>query len=86
MLNQSYWGHGFVPEAAICLRNFAFQTLNLSVLTAICDTENQKSGRVVEKIGMKKVGQTWNYLRLEEQSVLSDYYVLVKNGYEEKNE
>ncbi|WP_374284531.1 GNAT family N-acetyltransferase [Lactococcus sp.] len=86
MLNKSYWGHGFAPEAAICLRDFAFHTLNLSMLTASCDTENPKSSRVMEKIGMKKIGQTWNYLRLEEQSVLSDYYVLVKNEYEEKYE
>ncbi len=80
-LNRNYWGQGLVPEAATVLRDFAFEVLGLKVLIAQHYTENQKSGRVMEKIGMRKIGQIWVYVAKEEKSVLADYWALTHEEY-----
>ncbi len=85
-LHRDYWGRGLMPEAVSCLRDFAFNELNLSVLTADHFTQNRQSGRVMEKIGMKKIGQIYIYVEKLNQSVLCDYWALEKeNFYATKN-
>ena len=80
-LNRNYWGQGLMPEAASVLRNFAFNTLKLNVIIADHYALNQKSGRVMEKLGMHKIGQIWVYVRKEEKSVLADYWALTRAEY-----
>lgn len=84
ILNKQYWGRGLMPEAASCLRDFAFNDLKLTVLTADHFADNPKSGCVMQKIGMKKMGQLWIYVAKLEQSVLCDYWALTKAEYENK--
>lgn len=55
-LNKNYWGRGFVPEASQALIKLGFEELNLVRIFAYHDAENPKSGRVMEKLGMKKEG------------------------------
>ncbi len=55
-LNKSYWGNGYVPEACRALLTLGFEELGLVRIFAYHDIENPKSGRVMEKIGMKKEG------------------------------
>ena len=83
VLNDKFWGKGLMPEAAKCLRDFAFDVLNFQVLTADHMSENVKSGRVMEKIGMKKTGQIYLYMNKLKKSVLCDYYALTKEEYDE---
>ena len=86
-LNQKFWGKGLMPEAAQTLVDFAFNELGLKVLTADHFAENQKSGRVMEKIGMKKRGQIYAYIKKLEKSVLCDYWALTLEDYrQERNE
>lgn len=47
---------GYATEAAKALIDFGFQKLSLSVIYATCDTRNAASYKVMEKLGMKKVG------------------------------
>jgi ribosomal-protein-alanine N-acetyltransferase len=42
-----------MPEAAMTLLHFGFETLELIRIFARHDARNPKSGRVMEKIGMK---------------------------------
>lgn len=79
ILNHDFWGEGLMPEAANCLIEFAFETLHLNILTAGCEAENQKSIRVMQKIGMRKYGQ--NYVVLKEKATLSDYYAQTREEY-----
>lgn len=55
-LNKAYWGYGYMPEACEVLKKLAFEQLKISRLQAVHDARNPKSGRVMEKIGMKKEG------------------------------
>lgn len=54
--NKAYWGNGYMPEAARALLTLGFEELALVRIFAQHDVENPKSGRVMEKIGMKKEG------------------------------
>lgn len=45
-------GMGYATEAALALKEFAFDTLGLSKIYAHCDARNDASRRVMEKTGM----------------------------------
>lgn len=47
---------GFATEAARALIAFGFETLKLKLIYATCDTRNVASYRVMEKLGMERVG------------------------------
>jgi ribosomal-protein-alanine N-acetyltransferase len=47
---------GYATEAAQALLDFGFHKLNLSVIYATCDSRNAASYRVMEKLGMARVG------------------------------
>jgi [ribosomal protein S5]-alanine N-acetyltransferase len=49
---REFWGQVFATEAAIAVRDYGFNALNLSRLVAIIDPANLRSIRVAEKIGM----------------------------------
>lgn len=55
-LNKKYWGKGIIAEACQALLKLGFEELNLIRIYAYHDVENPNSGRVMEKIGMKKEG------------------------------
>jgi len=61
ILNKSYWGKGYVSEAAKIMINFAFNTLNLTKVIATCDKHNIASYRVMEKVGMRQVASFTKY-------------------------
>lgn len=53
MLAQAWWGQGLATEAALGIREYAYETLNLSRLICLIDAGNQASIRVATKIGMQ---------------------------------
>ena len=52
-LRKDKWGEGFASEAAQCMAAFAFDTLQASLLCAVCDPRNTASSRVMERLGMQ---------------------------------
>ena len=50
-LDDAAWGHGYATEAARCLLQWAFDTLDLNRVQAEADTRNTASARVLEKPG-----------------------------------
>lgn len=50
------WGCGYATEAAAALLRFGSEALALPEVTATCRPENTASARVLEKIGMARVG------------------------------
>lgn len=56
-LNKEYWGKGIMPEAALEILALGFDKLKLLHIVAMHDLRNPQSGRVMEKIGMKKEGE-----------------------------
>lgn len=55
-INPEFQSKGFATEAARALIDFGFKDLKLAVIYATCDTRNTPSFKVMEKLGMKKVG------------------------------
>ncbi|MCK4907727.1 MAG: GNAT family N-acetyltransferase [Spirochaetes bacterium] len=53
---KEYWNHGYCTEAARAILDYAFDKLKLHKITAIHIARNPASGKVMEKIGMKKEG------------------------------
>jgi ribosomal-protein-alanine N-acetyltransferase len=51
-----YWGQGLMPEAIQALIRFGFETLELNRVEATTHTENQRSQRVLEKLGFQREG------------------------------
>lgn len=55
-----YWGRGYATEAARLVALFAFETLGLRRLHAHTLVRNPSSGRVLEKVGFRAVGEAAN--------------------------
>jgi [ribosomal protein S5]-alanine N-acetyltransferase len=54
VLNQAYWGQGYMVEAARAVLDAAFRDLGLHRVWATCDPRNRASYRVMEKLGMRR--------------------------------
>ncbi|MCX5977802.1 MAG: GNAT family protein, partial [Coprothermobacterota bacterium] len=51
-----YWGQGLMLEALKALINFGFEKMDLNRVEATTHTENQRSQRVLTKLGFQKEG------------------------------
>lgn len=52
-LAAKHWGQGLAVEGAKALLDYGFKTLNLEEIVAFTATQNMKSRRVMEKLGMQ---------------------------------
>jgi len=52
-IKRSHWGQGFAPEAAIAVRDQAFEVLGLRRLVSIIHPDNTRSQAVARKVGMR---------------------------------
>ncbi|MGX6977930.1 GNAT family N-acetyltransferase [Vagococcus elongatus] len=80
-LAQDFWGKGIMPEAAAKILWLIFNHLKLNVAYAIHDLDNPKSGRVMEKIGMKKVGIFPQHTIVKGKPSDMVFYALTKEDY-----
>lgn len=55
-IGKPYWGKGYCTEAARAVLHYSFNDLNLNRVYAFHYLINPASGKVMEKIGMKKEG------------------------------
>ena len=53
---RAYWGHGLMPEALKGVMAYLFDVVGLNRIAACHDVNNPKSGRVMDKAGMKREG------------------------------
>ncbi len=54
---SEHWGKGLATEAAIALKDYAFEIIELEKLVGIVATDNLASNKVLQKLGMKYEGQ-----------------------------
>jgi [ribosomal protein S5]-alanine N-acetyltransferase len=66
---SDYWHQGYATEAALAVRDYAFDVLKLPQLISLIRFGNAASQRVAEKVGMKCVAefsrygnQYWKYM------------------------
>jgi ribosomal-protein-alanine N-acetyltransferase len=55
-IGKSFWGNGYASEAAAAILEYSFKQLNLNKVISVVHKDNIASNRVMEKIGMKKLG------------------------------
>lgn len=60
-----YRGHGYATEMAKSVIDWAFQQSGIKLITAECLDDNIGSIKVLEKVGMKRVGHEGNMLKWE---------------------
>jgi len=51
-LARAYWGQGFNVEAGRLLLQYGFKDIGLRRIQAVCDIDNHRSYRTMEKLGM----------------------------------
>ena len=56
-LAREHWGHGYATEGARAALAFGFSTLGLREIVSFTTTENARSRRVMERIGMRRDAQ-----------------------------
>jgi RimJ/RimL family protein N-acetyltransferase len=49
-----FWGRGYATEAARLALDYGFNTLKLSEIVSFTAVDNQRSRRVMERIGMRR--------------------------------
>jgi RimJ/RimL family protein N-acetyltransferase len=72
-ISPAFQGHGYATEAVGALVDLAFERLGAQVVRAHADSDNTRSHRVAEKVGMRLVerfrrtegGETWYGVRFE---------------------
>jgi len=67
-LSRAYRGKGLATEAAGAVIDWAFQTYNLNKIYSTCDPRNNRSIRVMEKLGMSQEGTLRNHLKWNGES------------------
>lgn len=56
IFNKKYWGRGYASEAAAAVISYGVNELGFRKYIATCDSGNTGSWRVMEKLGMQRVG------------------------------
>jgi len=56
IFNKKYWGRGYASEAAAAVISYGVNELGFRKYIATCDSENTGSWRVMEKLGMQRIG------------------------------
>ena len=60
-LGSAYWGRGYMPEALARVCEKALNDPRIYRVQALCDEENARSARVMEKAGMTYEGKLRSY-------------------------
>lgn len=60
-LRSDYWKQGLATEAAVAVRDYAFNVLQLSQLISLIRIGNMASRRVAEKVGMTLAAEVTRY-------------------------
>lgn len=81
MVVKRAWGKGVAPEASKKLINYGFETLNLPHIMAMISPGNEKSERVIKKLGFRFSEKITD----DERSPNLNKYVLLREVWEKQN-
>lgn len=57
IIDRAYWGKGYAYEAVTALMRYCVNETDIKKFSAHCDTENTASYGLMEKLGMKRIGE-----------------------------
>ncbi len=60
-LGEPYWNRGYASEAAVALRDHAFEVVKLDQVIAGHYADNHASGRVLTKLGFRYISEAQRY-------------------------
>jgi len=80
--NLASWGKGLTPEAAHAVIKWAFQTYDLNKIYSTCDPRNERSLRVLEKLGMKQEGLLRSHINWQGEVRDVAYYGILRDEWE----
>lgn len=78
-VGEEYWGNGYATEAAKAILEFAFIEKQYHRVFARYFHSNPASGKVIEKIGMRKEGVLRNHVMKENKYIDLVYYGILKH-------
>lgn len=78
-VGEEYWGRGYATEAAGAIIEFAFQVKKLHKVFARYFNSNPASGRVLDKLGMKKEGILIDHIIKENRYENLVYYGIINS-------
>ena len=83
-LGRAWWGLGLMPEALKAVMDYLFDVVGLNRIAACHDANNPKSGRVMEKAGMKLEG-IWRQAGKNNRGICDEvWYALLRSEREAK--
>lgn len=62
-ISRSFWGRGYCTEAAKTVLGYGFKQAKLNRIFAFYLSRNPASGKVMQKIGMKKEGEMRQHIK-----------------------
>ncbi|MGL5043033.1 MAG: GNAT family N-acetyltransferase [Culicoidibacterales bacterium] len=77
VLNQNYWGFGYMSEAGLALIDLGFKQCNLASIYSCCDVKNVKSVNVMMRLGMKHEGVLVKSKEIKGKIVDFAYYRII---------
>ena len=57
-LDRPFWGNGYATEAAQAAMDYAFDALEIELLTSHIDSKNKRSRQVAKRLGQSPAGET----------------------------
>ena len=83
---RSFWGKGLIPEAARRVIDWGFRQLSLAKIFARADIRNERSWRVMEKLGMTHEGLLRSHVAHREERIDEVHYGLLREEWEKQLE
>ncbi len=80
-VGEEFWGNGYATEGAQAIVQFAFEEKQYHKVFARYFNSNQASGRVMQKIGMKKEGILIDHVMKENRYEDLVCYGIINEGY-----
>lgn len=81
-MSKAYWGQGIMPEALKAVMDYLFDVVGFNRVAANHDINNPKSGRVMQKAGMKYEG-VLRQAGVNNQGIIDEvWYAMIKSDRE----
>lgn len=81
-IGKPCWNRGYCSEAAEALLKYGFETLGLNRIFAHHMSSNPASGKVMQKIGMKREGFLRQHVRKWDVYEDLELYAILRSEYE----
>ena len=85
-LSKTNWGQGYATEAANEVLRYAFSSLELAEVVSFATLKNERSQKVMEKIGMVNTGQNFMHPDIARDNPLCEHvlYKIEKSRWEQR--